>query len=336
MLALRTRLSRIARSPLGLLALAVLLLATLGSIGMYSLESDHDISTWPDAIWYSFVTMTTVGYGDIFPKTGMGRTLGVVIMILGVGVLGMFTGNVASMLVEKAMKKDEGLDQIDDEDHYLVCGWNSRAEQVVDELVHRLHGITTVVVVADLEHTPIHHDSVRFVQGDSTDERVLKKANVEKARAALILSADVKGSAADASAVLTVLTIESINSDVYTCVELQDETNAQHCRRANADEILVSGHMTSKLLASSILDPGSAQVLSELATGSVGNSLYRVAVAPDLEGSEFDEALTVFRDRHDAVLLAVQHEGRLLINPKSHTLANGDHVFVIAERHPLS
>lgn len=333
---LRFRFSRIWHHPMGLLALAVLLFVGLGSIGMYALESDHDISSWPDAIWYSFVTMTTVGYGDLFPKTGMGRALGIVLMVLGVGVLGMFTANVASLLVEKAMNKDEGLEQIDDINHYLVCGWNSRAEQVVDELVHRLHGVTTVVVVADIEHTPVHHHSVRFVQGDSTDERVLRRANVHKAKAALILSADTKGSSADASAVLTVLTIESINSDVYTCVELQDETNAQHCRRANADEILVSGHMTSKLLASSILDPGSAQVLSELATGSVGNSLYRTPVAPDLVGSGFDEALALFRDRHNAVLLAVQHQGRLLINPKSHTMATGDHLFVIAERPPKS
>jgi len=319
---------------MGLLAIVVVVLALLGSTGMYLLESGHDIGTWPDALWYSFVTMTTVGYGDLFPKTGLGRALGVVLMILGVGVLGMFTGNVASILVERAMKRDEGLDKVDDTGHYLVCGWNGRAEQVVNELLHRLHGVASVVVVADLEQTPVRHRSLRFVRGDATDERVLRRANVEEAKAALILSSDARGSSADAGAVLTVLTIESINPDVYTCVELQDETNAQHCRRANADEILVSGHMTSRLLARSVLDPGSAQVLSELATGSVGNSIYCIPVPPDLVGLDFDAALTQFRRRFDAVLLAVQHEGRHLINPRSHTLAAGDQAFVIAERPP--
>lgn len=56
-------------------------------------------------IWWAFTTMTTVGYGDVYPTTIAGRIVGIILMVVGVGVFGMFTAVLASYFVENAAEK---------------------------------------------------------------------------------------------------------------------------------------------------------------------------------------------------------------------------------------
>ena len=61
---------------------------------------NSNIKDAEDALWWSFVTITTVGYGDRFPVTTEGRLVGAVLMICGVGLFGTFTGFIASWFME--------------------------------------------------------------------------------------------------------------------------------------------------------------------------------------------------------------------------------------------
>ena len=73
-----------------------------GSIGMLALEAGKpgaNIETASDALWYSLVTMSTVGYGDQFPVTNPGRLLGTAIIIVGVGIFGTLTGYLANAFI---------------------------------------------------------------------------------------------------------------------------------------------------------------------------------------------------------------------------------------------
>jgi voltage-gated potassium channel Kch len=60
-----------------------------------------------DAIWYTYVTITTVGYGDRYPVTQTGRVLGLIIMTAGVGLFGTFTGYLANIFLAPPRKKKE-------------------------------------------------------------------------------------------------------------------------------------------------------------------------------------------------------------------------------------
>jgi len=72
-----------------------------GALVMYYAERGHSINSVQDAIWWAVVTITTVGYGDISPVTGLGKFVAILLMIAGVGVLGAFTGTVASIILVK-------------------------------------------------------------------------------------------------------------------------------------------------------------------------------------------------------------------------------------------
>jgi voltage-gated potassium channel len=91
-----------ASSALYTLLLIGLVMLEFGSLGMLYIEQDApngNIKTASDALWYSLVTMSTVGYGDQFPVTNPGRLLGGVIIIVGVGIFGTLTGFLANAFI---------------------------------------------------------------------------------------------------------------------------------------------------------------------------------------------------------------------------------------------
>lgn len=87
-----------AQSAFTAAAFVSIVMVAFSSIAIIQLENspDANITTPEDAIWWSFVTITTVGYGDKYPISGGGRILAVVLMTCGIGLFGTFTGFVAS------------------------------------------------------------------------------------------------------------------------------------------------------------------------------------------------------------------------------------------------
>lgn len=119
------RLSRIlATNPLAIPIILIVLIVILGGIGVYLAEHKHqgaNITNLADAFWWAVVTITTVGYGDYFPITLVGRLIAIVVMFSGiglvVGVLGVMSQRrikkVESRL-EEISKKRESRDDIDE------------------------------------------------------------------------------------------------------------------------------------------------------------------------------------------------------------------------------
>lgn len=94
-------------------SLITILVVIFSSISILIVEKDpgSNIKSAEDALWWSIVTVTTVGYGDKYPVTTEGRLIGVILMFVGVGVFGVFTGYIASWFTQEN-KSDEkiGLD----------------------------------------------------------------------------------------------------------------------------------------------------------------------------------------------------------------------------------
>ncbi|REB07280.1 two pore domain potassium channel family protein [Sporosarcina sp. BI001-red] len=67
---------------------------------------EPSITTYEDALWWSVVTATTVGYGDISVETGLGRIIAIVLMVFGIGLLGMITGSIATYFIKETESDD--------------------------------------------------------------------------------------------------------------------------------------------------------------------------------------------------------------------------------------
>lgn len=101
-------------------ALTTAVIVGLGAVGIFSVEhgQNNAIRSLGDALWWSVVTVTTVGYGDVSPVTTEGRMIAVVLMIVGIGFLGVFTATVTSLFFEQersaeAVELERRLDRIE-------------------------------------------------------------------------------------------------------------------------------------------------------------------------------------------------------------------------------
>ena len=105
----RTLIKDRAGSALYVLLLMGIFVLQFGSLTMLALEQDADganITTASDALWYTIVTISTVGYGDQYPVTDLGRLCGVVIIVVGVGIFGTFTGYLATVFLSPQKADD--------------------------------------------------------------------------------------------------------------------------------------------------------------------------------------------------------------------------------------
>jgi len=323
------------RENLHRLFLIIAILLALSTAGLVFFETGV---SWANALWWSIVTLTTVGYGDITPATIAGRIIGVIIMIFGIGMLGMFTATIASIFVEKKLKENRGMKSFDFENHIILCEWNHRTADILKELRsdQRMES-APIVLIANEEMKPVDDENLYFIKGDVTEEN-LNRANLEKANTVVILGDDsLDANARDAQTVLATLTVESLNPNVYTIVELVNENNVRHCKRANADEIIVGNEFSSRLISRSALDHGISLVLSELLSSSYGNELYKIPLPPELNGKKFIEVFTEMKRRNNSTILAIQKEngGAVLSNPApDHEINMADSLIVICNERP--
>ncbi len=103
-----------AEAALYILVFSVIIILEVGSFLVLRAEysaPNANITTAGDALWWAYVTITTVGYGDQFPVTGAGRLVGVLVMTTGVGIFATFAGFISNKLLTPPEKKDEEVEK---------------------------------------------------------------------------------------------------------------------------------------------------------------------------------------------------------------------------------
>jgi voltage-gated potassium channel len=292
----------------------MMVIAFMGAVVVTFAERSGEnplITNIPDAVWWAFVTLTTTGYGDFFPKTTFGRFVAVAMMFAGLALISLFTATVASLFVTRELKEARGLERVRWQGHTLICGWNNHAEKVLSGLIQA--GRDRVVLVSELSEEQMapllesYGEKVKYVRGNYCQETILDRANVRTATAAIILADTVSGTAinADERTILATLAIKSIEPHVITCAELLNRDNEQHLRRADVDDVIISGEANGLLLASSIASRGVPQVVRELLSLDVGSSFYRAAIPARFVGRPCRELAEHLRITHHAILVAI-------------------------------
>ncbi len=331
---LRQFFSSLLQKKLFKIIIIIILLIISGSCALVYFE---DIN-FPDALWWAVVTMTTVGYGDISPVSQGGRAVGICVMLFGIGLLGIFTASVASLFVENKLLENKGMKPTDEKNHFVICGWNFRGSRIVEELRADPKTKTTpIVIIADLPEKPIDDIGLHFIRGEVNNE-ILTMANIDNAKSVIILSDDhLDAYAQDAKTILATLTVKKRNMNVYTCVELIDSKNIDHCQMAGADEIIVAGELSTNMLVHASLDHGMTRLVSELVSNRYGKDLYKVKLPSYLVGQTFFEILCQMKKKHNLLCLGIADKQgkRMIASPDNEYIVQEcDRLVVIADDRP--
>jgi voltage-gated potassium channel len=279
---------------------------------------------------FNWAIFTILGQGDSSYVTSAGGfVVSWMLVLFGVAIVGTITGALVALVIDFLLKEGQGLGASGYKDHIVVCGWNSTARELIQELRGDEYK-AKVVVLADVEKNPAG-EGVYFVRGDATTEADLRRAGIEEAAAALVFPVDASNEA-DMHGILTVMAIESIAPEVRTVVEVNNPRHVEHFQRAHASEVLVTSSLASRLLARSALYPGLTGLVTDIVSGGIGSELYRVELPDKFHGLTIDEVSVRLRDEHRATLLAVGRGKQTIVNPRSDfRLEAADDLLVVAE-----
>jgi len=305
------------------------------AVGTYIFEigvNEKIRSLW-DTMWWTIVTLTTVGYGDKYPVTVGGKVLGIFMMLLGVASVGIVTGRIASFLVDKQVKARGGLIVLEKKKgHFVICGWKQELEAVLDKILTIDPGLKAadIVLVNDADPQEIDHirsipsfKTVKYIKGDYIDEKVLQRANVRTAKTGLILadsSKDFSVQEVDSRTVMTAITIDNLNKDVYTCAELVDEKFVKYLKLANCDEIILTREYSRELLANAASASGISHVAAEL-LNPLKRGLVTVDFQPSFVGKPFRDLQEFYKGRTGDIVIGLLENTGNIYHRKKEALA---------------
>lgn len=307
----------------GLVAILILV-----SVIVWVFETDHELRDFGASFYWAATTV--LGQGEAGYVSGpVGWVMGWLLGLFGVAIVATITGALVGFMIDFLLKEGQGMGASGYKDHIVVCGWNSTARSLIEELKEDEYG-GKVVLVFDSEKSPAG-DGVYFVRGSDTSEDDLKRAGIENARSAIVCPKDGSDEA-DMHSILVSLAIENIAPDVRTVVEINNPKHEKHFVRAKVDEFLVTSILSSHLLARSAMYPGLSELVTDIVSGGEGSELYRVELPDDCIDKPIDEVCAWLRRTHSATLLAVAREGVTHTNPATDfVLAAGDDLVVLAE-----
>ena len=328
---------KIIKARVIILVCALFFLVALGTIGGYLAEhsSNSGFQNLGDSLWWTIVTMATVGYGDIVPKTIAGRVIAGICMVGGPMVMVAGVTSVGTSLYNKWSRGVKGMGQVKSKGHVVICGWNRKAEEIISELHNcDLRDLPITIIDDKIESKPVSDNSVSFVRGNASELSVLNRANINEAKYAIVLAQD-DTAIADQKTVLTVLAIETANPPIISCAELNDANNAEHLKRAGCDIVINVSGLASRMMAMSLKNPAVNDIIKSLVSQE-GSEIYRIAVPKQYLGHPFIDTMPEMKKAYDIIPVGVERDGEYLINPPaSLQLKDSDLLLVLSEETPV-
>jgi len=285
-----------------------------------SLDGDISIT---DIVYFAFVTVTTVGYGDIVPVSDRARLIDALLVTpIRMFVWFIFLGTAYEFVIRRIVE-DFRMNAIQRrlESHIIVCGFGFSGRVAARELVAKGQSKDRIVVIDTQSERLEGAGEAGYIglRGDATKEVTLREARLETARAVLICLAP------DNTAALAVLTARSLNENVRIVALVQDEENQQLMRRAGADEVVIPAKMAGFLAADAVESRYTTRFVSDVLSSRGGTLkiIERRAMAGEIGRR--------FRDVPERLVVAVEREKTIIgfWDHPDETIRDGDLVFAI-------
>lgn len=293
-----------------------------------------------DALFMTTISITTVGYGEVFVLSPAGKVFTIFLLITSWATFAFVITRITQFVIggevnqyfkyRRLMKEIVKL-----EDHVIICGYGRNGNQAANIL--SAHGVPFIVIEKNeqlMQKIEADGKKILHIEGDGTDDETLRIAGIEKARA-LITTLPV-----DAQNVFIVLSARALNSNLKIISRASEASSVNKLKKAGADNVIMPDYIGGTHMATLISKPDVVEFIDYL-SGEQGHSIHMESVA-------FEELPVELKDKPLRDVMGWKKtgvncigikdkDGKFLINPSDQTtIMPGMRVIVLGTRDQIA
>lgn len=305
---------------------------------LHYIESEvpgSEMVSWQDGLWYVVATITTVGYGDVYPVTYTGRILGFITMLSSLGVYGFIIGQIANFMSTLKEQRAMGFNGTDFKNHIVMIGWNEFGQSVMSHLIaagKRVAVITKERSSIDIIHEFYGSEQVYTLYSDYNNFEMLEKANIRDASIVFVNLND------DTEKLVYVINLKKNFSKLNYVVTLDNGSLKSTFQNAGVTYTICKNEISAKLMASYIYEPDVALFSEEIiayAHDAHEYDMKQIQIKKDnpFVGTFYEKAFFDLKKTCNVILIGIvklNSEGRKFYkNPEGSVKIEADDYLVI-------
>jgi len=234
--------------------------------------------TMIDAIYFTIVTLGTVGYGDMHPTSTLGRIFASLFIVVNILILAFFVSQIGERLIKQKIVEVLGIERMEEiEDHIIICGYGRIGKVIVSELKEMKSKFVIVELNEVLTKIISETTDYNVVLGDARKEDILKKAGIEKAK--ILITALNE----DSDNVFTAITAKSMNDKILIISTAANLENMDKLYKIGVNQVVSPQVVTGKIPAHSVNIPDFLTLIDRIFLSNDEN-ICMVALKEDLYG----------------------------------------------------
>lgn len=308
------------------IALAFVLLIVifcLGSLGYHYLTG----MSYFDGFYMTFITITTIGFGEMSHFTTEARILTVMISVFGIGTLAYIASQTTQLIFENEIFYQRVLQRRINKmnNHYIICGYGRIGHRIAEVLNES--GIETVVIENDSEIIKqLKDERMTFVDGNAQDEDSLIKAGIERAKGLVCTLSK------DEDNVFVTLIARELNEHLFILVRTNQQKNVRKILRAGANKVISPYEIGADRMANVILRPNVELFVNKIVRHTEEEHFFdeiMVFEESKLDGITIAEA--GIRQNYNLVIIGIipAKSQKIVFNPGSNNVLHGGDILVV-------
>ncbi len=311
----------------------------IGGIAIYILEDQQNpnIKNLFDALYWSFITITTVGYGDISPATTAGRSVSFIIVVLGITITSFATSVIVSAFAEKLdeLKEDRVAEQLQNSKEFLIiCGYGQLAKVFLQ--YHKEENNYINYVVLDKDEKKVQEaitDGHFAINDDASRYEVLKRFYNKDAKITLLAL-----TRSDIENIYITLNAKVISKDIRVIARANNYNVIRKYKRAGANRVVLPNDIASSMLVASISYPIAYKAINAILHSRDVATLDELYIDNNCDAIN-KKIQDLDLKRYNIILLGIQNglNGEFKFNPKKeYVLKEADVLIVLAHKVSLN